>query len=262
MATRLKQAIYQSLHTLLSSMYKGDGTSTAPATIANIAGLQTQAIFFDTDGIGQWDGILGRAEFEEKLIPLLEYVLSRVPNNQPLADILSKIKNGEALVENIAVPQQFNGTIKQDGKIKIFICYQPEVEDYKKDIIDYLTIYLTHPQLVEHEFFDMQKDVKVTDDKMDVLKGQLLTSDLVILLLSKDFLVRDKAICYDPLTLMAKEAGKKIAPIIVKPAPVERFRYISNLQMLPRDMPLSLQPDKETAINNIAEELFEVIKKI
>lgn len=263
MATRLKPEIYESLHALLSSMYKGDGTSTEPATIANIAGLKTQAINFDTDGIGQWDRILSRAEFEEKLIPLLEFVLSKVRNNQSLIDITAKVKSGEAFVENVSLPAEFKEQIKQSGKAKLFICYQPEVEEYKTEILDYLTIYLTQPELIEHEIFDMQKDVKVTNDKMEVLKRELLSSDLLILLLSKDFLIRDKGICYDPLTLMAKEAGKKIAPIIVKTAPVERFRYIANLQMLPRDyVPLSLQQNRETVVNDIAEELFEVIQRI
>jgi hypothetical protein len=262
MATRLKPEIYQSLHTLLASMYKADGTSMAPATIANLAGLQTQAIHLNVDGITQWDRILSRAEYEEKLTPLLDYILTRVAD-QSLADINTKIKSGEALVENISVAAEFKGSIKQGGKVKVFLCYQPEVNEYKTELLDYLTIYLTQPDRFNFEIFDMHESVRVTDDRMEVLKHELLTCDLVVLLLSKAFFVREKGICYEPLTLMAKEAGKKIAPIIVMTAPVERFNYIANLQMLPRDyVPLSLQQNRETVVNDIAEELSEVIREI
>lgn len=263
MPTRLKPDLYQLLHNRLTQLFPGDGSGTSPATIAKLGELDTAAINFNGDGITVWDRILSHAEQEEKIAHLLEVIRGRYPNDPLIQELITGIGNGAVLITAPAIQYASSGVVKQGGSVKVFINYHQEVESYKEKIVDYLTTYLTLPDPFPATLFDMHKDVLVTDNRMEKLKEELVTSDLVLLLLSNGFLVRDKGICYDPLTLMALALKKKIAPILVTPAPVERIKIISGLKMLPRnDEPLSAQADLDSAVNNIAQELFDVIQKI
>ena len=256
MAKHLKQDIYQDLLHRLTFLFPGTPTTTALSTLADSGELEIGRINFIGDGFSVWDRILSRAESEDKVDRLL-IGTKRFSNDDLVNGILNKVQSGEAFIAPANVDLQKSGVVKDAGRVRVFINYDKSDEACKSQLLKIIRVLALLPDPFPVDFFDVETDSTAGLNRPELIKQEIEKSDIVLLLISIDFMTGP---CYNT-TLMAADLKKYLAPVVVRPCPVERIKTIAPLQMLPRDgKPLSQR--EESVYNIVAEEIFELIKKI
>jgi len=260
MAKHLTPDIYQSLLTRLSELFPGTSTTVAISTVAKDAGLDVSRIFFGTNAYSVWDTILCRTEVEEKIGELLKAVQQIYKNDNIVNSILQKVDSPEIYIATPEVQQEKIGMIKEGGKLRVFINYDKADAAFKEKLINYTLPYIMFPDPLPVVFFDVVNDMLPGDNKQDKAQEELERSDVVLLILSNDFLLKENGFCYT-LTHTAHELRKVLAPIKMRPAPIERIKQVSGLKILPEDEPPLASRD-EDEYDAVARRIFDLIQSL
>ncbi|HYE55709.1 MAG TPA: toll/interleukin-1 receptor domain-containing protein [Chitinophagaceae bacterium] len=262
MTRHLKPEIYQNLLTTLARLFPGPAGQgfISPYIVVQNAQLDIARLPPNVNTYSLWDKILSLAEHEGKIPALLKEVQAFFRQDEVVNETIEKLERGDAYVSKPVIDPGKAGVIREGGKIRIFINYDKADKTYKDKLIDYLTPYINFPEPLPVVFFDLVDDIPAGADATQVIKQEIERADIMLLLLSNDFLVKNRGLCYN-IMLTANELGKKLAPIIMRSAPVERIKLIARLQMLPRNgEQLALKDD--AAYDAIAGEIFNVIQKL
>jgi hypothetical protein len=260
MVKHLTPAIYESLLNRLSELFPGTPTTVALSTVARQGGLDISKIKFFDAAYSVWDAMLSRAEVEEKIMELLKAAQHFYKDDDVINNSLEKALSGEAYIAQSEVKAEKHGVLKEDGKLRIFINYDKGDAACKEKLINFIVPYIKFPIPLPVVFFDVITDILAGSDKQQIAREELERSDVVLLLLSNDFLLKEDGFCYN-LALTAKEFGKVLAPVKVRPAPIERIKLISSLKMLPYDEPPLATRDDDT-YDKTAGEITKLIEKL
>lgn len=258
----LAPAMYDALLNRLSQLFPGTPSTVSLSTVARDAGLDVSKIHFFADAYSVWDAILSRAEVEDKIEDLLKKVHEFYEEDDLINKAISGAESGEAYITPTvsAEDQVVKRGLQSPGKLKVFVNYNRNDAAYKEKLINFTLPYIRFPEPLPVAFFDVVDDILAGSDRMEKAREELGSSDLVLLLLSNDFLLKENGFCYD-LTLTAKELGKILAPIKVRPAPIERIKLIASLKMLPEDEPPLANRDEDT-YDETAHEIFNLIEDL
>jgi hypothetical protein len=141
---------------------------------------------------------------------------------------------------------------------KVFISYCHQDEQYKDQLIAHLTT-LKRRGLIQ-EWHDRM--LLPGEDWDGIIKQELLDADIILLLISADFLHSNY--CYDIEVTKAVERHNHgdtiVIPIILRPCDWKDLPF-SQIHGLPKDAkPISLWPDKDEGYLNIIEGIKSAIK--
>jgi len=144
--------------------------------------------------------------------------------------------------------------------VKIFYSYAHEDEAYRNELSTYLGILKQNSKIVEwHE-----RKIKPGSNFNVEISNKIETSDIIIFLISKDFLNSDY--CFgvevEKAFLLHKQGRIEIVPILLKPCLFEESRF-SQLQIIPRDaQPISTSTLNEKTFNDVAKEIRDIVNDV
>lgn len=141
---------------------------------------------------------------------------------------------------------------------KLFISYAHEDELFKEKLSKHLSL------LKRRNVVDAWSDRMITpgDEWKQEIDTELETADIVLLLVSSDFLASDY--CYDVemnRAMVRHGAGDvRVIPIIVRPVDWTTAPF-AKLQALPRNaIPISQWPNEDAAFDDIAKGIRDVVE--
>ena len=146
---------------------------------------------------------------------------------------------------------------KQGRMVKIFYCYDPKDKTFLDDLEKCLTVLKRSGQVStwgEHE-------IQGGADREHEIELHLRKSDVVLLLVSPDFLASDHCQMIQQEAMELREANKSfsVIPIILRHATWEQDT-IGKLQPLPKDgRPVSAWEDRDKAFKHVVEEIKKVV---
>jgi hypothetical protein len=144
--------------------------------------------------------------------------------------------------------------------VRIFYSYAHEDERYVEKLRNQLRI-LQHQGLIK-EFYDRQ--ITAGRNWESVIDEHLESSDIILLLISDDFLASDYCWGHEMKRALARDkAGEaRVIPIAIRDVDWKGAPF-AHLQGLPKDMkPIAQWPDPDGAFRNIAENLRKVFEEI
>lgn len=144
--------------------------------------------------------------------------------------------------------------------LKVFYSYSHVDEPYRIELEKWLKIF--ERQGLIDDWSDRQ--ITAGDEWKTEINENLVQSQIIILLVSPDFINSDY--CYDIETATAIDLDKQkkasVVPVIIRPC-LFRETNFSYLQALPKDaLPVSKWPDKDEAWLNVSEGLKKLILEI
>lgn len=144
--------------------------------------------------------------------------------------------------------------------LKVFYSYAHIDEPYRIELEKWLKLF------ERNGLIDDWSDRQITagDEWKDEINENMLHSQIIILLVSPDFINSDY--CYDIETATAIDLDKKkkasVVPVIIRPC-LFRDTKFSYLQALPKDaLPVSKWADKDDAWQNVSEGIKKLIGEI
>ena len=141
--------------------------------------------------------------------------------------------------------------------IKLFYSYSHEDKDFRDKIAKHLDV------LREKELISEWYDGKILPGSKlnDEIKAEMLSSDIILLLLSSNFLASGS--CKEEMkeALRLSEEGISVIPIVLTPCAWKDVKGISELMALPDDgIPIADWPSREEAFLNIYKGIKSVIE--
>lgn len=145
--------------------------------------------------------------------------------------------------------------------LEVFISYSQKDENFRDTLVTFLTpLELDSIVRIWHD----QKLVPGQDWDEEITK-KLTSSDIVLLLLSADFLASDY-IRIKELKIAFDRHEKReavVIPIVVRPCPWKRYKKLSELQALPKGgKAISTWENEDEAFNNVFEGIEKAITQI
>ena len=143
--------------------------------------------------------------------------------------------------------------------LKLFISYAREDEDYKIALEKRLKPY------VRNNIIESWSDRAITPGSVweDEIKQKMNASDVILFLISPDFLASDYIHDVEIVKALARyDAGQlRIIPIVVRPSDLSQLK-ISKFQALPKDArPISKWDDKDEAWLNVIQGLKRIFNQ-
>jgi hypothetical protein len=144
----------------------------------------------------------------------------------------------------------------QKKTVQIFYHYHPADNAYARDFEKCLTLL---KQLREVSIWSNKEIVPGSETEV-ILTQQLELSDIVFLLVSRDFLVDDSCRQIQKVAMEHRQTHKiSVIPLILRPSPW-KSTPLGDLQPLPRnEKPISKWSNRDDAFENITEEITEII---
>ena len=146
--------------------------------------------------------------------------------------------------------------------IKLFYSYSQIDEKYRDDLEKSLKMLSRYDDLIEWHF----RDISPGEDWDKEIRLELESADIILLLISRDFLASDY--CYDIEVLQAMkqyESGQSIViPVILRECDWKHENCpFKKLQAIPKNgHPISQWADRDTAFNDVTQRLKEAIVDI
>lgn len=157
-----------------------------------------------------------------------------------------------------ATPQETATVIDKDAPVRIFISYAHVDEDFKKELL--LTLSPMINQTKEIEIWE-DRQIVAGDDWSSDIKGQLSKADLMICLVSKNFLA--SKFCIEKEVSSAIEQQKYLLPVLLRSCAWKDFPFLSSRQVIPRDNQSIMSfKDQDEAYQKVYEEIKRLVKQI
>lgn len=144
--------------------------------------------------------------------------------------------------------------------VKIFFCYAHEDEEFLNKLKTHLR------PLQRQGLIDVwhDRDISAGTEWEEEIGGQLNTAQIILLLVSPDFMNSDY--CYGIEMNLAIERHKRkearVIPIILRPVYWKGAPF-SNLQTLPKyGKPVTSWSNQDEAFNDLANQIIEVVKEL
>ena len=142
--------------------------------------------------------------------------------------------------------------------VRIFISYAHVDEDFKKELL--LTLSPMINQTKEIEIWE-DRQIIAGDDWSSDIKEQLAKADLIICLVSKNFLA--SKFCIEKEVSSAIEQQKYLLPILLRSCAWKDFPFIASRQVIPRDNQSIMSfRDQDEAYQKVYEEIKRLVKQI
>ena len=212
----------------------------------------------------------------KEMVPLPEYPDATVPYQKLLVMEQNGIRRfpeaiGERLVE-VDVDELLNGVdldntlrirrvIDEPGRaVRLFYSYSHKDERFRNELETHLKL-LQRQRLLEtwHD-----RKIEAGDDWKKSIDDNLKRADIILLLVSADFIASDY--CYEvemKTALGRHDNGEaRVVPVIVRTVNLKNTP-IARLQALPKDAkPVSLWRDRDSAWRNVAERIESLAEEI
>jgi hypothetical protein len=140
---------------------------------------------------------------------------------------------------------------------KIFISYSHEDENFKKKFLKHLASL----QRTKGTFVWEDRDIEAGTDWKTTIDSNLQTADIILLLISSDFIASSYCYSVEMKAAMSRHAKgeAKVVPIILRPTELEGTPFMQ-LQALPRDAKaVSKWPDPDEAWVNVIKEIKRLL---
>ncbi len=145
-------------------------------------------------------------------------------------------------------------------ELKIFYCYAREDEALRKE----LEIHLSGMKRQYRLKYWHDHAINAGEDWAKAIDENLNTADLILLLISPNFLASDY--CYSKEMQRALERDKqgscRVVPILLRPVYWEDMPF-THLQLLPTDAkPITRWPDRDDAFHDVVTGIAQVVKTL
>jgi hypothetical protein len=148
--------------------------------------------------------------------------------------------------------------VPQDAPVRVFISYAHVDEDFKKELL--LTLSPMISQTKEIEIWE-DRQIVAGDDWNSDIKEQLTKADLMICLVSKNFLA--SKFCIEKEVSSAIEQQKYLLPVLLRSCAWKDFPFLSSRQVIPRDNQSIMSfKDQDEAYQKVYEEIKRLVKQI
>jgi len=148
--------------------------------------------------------------------------------------------------------------VPQDAPVRVFISYAHVDEDFKKELL--LTLSPMISQTKEIEIWE-DRQIVAGDDWSSDIKEQLTKADLMICLVSKNFLA--SKFCIEKEVSSAIEQQKYLLPVLLRSCAWKDFPFLSSRQVIPRDNQSIMSfKDQDEAYQKVYEEIKRLVKQI
>lgn len=145
--------------------------------------------------------------------------------------------------------------------LKVSCCYDHADKQF-------LSKLLTHMKLLERqELITLWKDTDISagTNWREQIKAALNTAQIILLLVSPDFIASD--FCYENEMTLAMERHKRkeahVIPIILRPSEWQKEPLLSSLEVLPADgLPITRWSDEDDALLNIVVGIRKVVEEL
>ncbi len=142
---------------------------------------------------------------------------------------------------------------------RVFYSYSHEDETLRKKLGTYLAPLKQQNRIVEW----CDRDIEAGANWASEIKQELRTADLILLLVSAEFLASEYCFGVEVEEAMArlKRGEVKVVPVLLKPCMWQESRF-SELQIIPRDAkPVISCPSIEQALTDVAEEIRNLVSE-
>lgn len=161
---------------------------------------------------------------------------------------------------SVVVTKQMEETavVQKDAPVRIFISYAHVDEDFKKELL--LTLSPMINQTKEIEIWE-DRQIVAGDDWSTDIKAQLVKADLMICLVSKNFLA--SKFCIEKEVTSAIEQQTYLLPVLLRSCAWKDFPFIASRQVIPRDNQSIMSfKDQDEAYQKVYEEIKRLVKQI
>lgn len=142
---------------------------------------------------------------------------------------------------------------------KLFYSYSHKDEDFRDEIAKHLDIF------TEKGLLDQWHDRKILSGSKlnDEIRAEMLSSDIILLLLSSNFLASESCKKEMREALRLSENGTCVIPVVLTPCAWKDVKGVRELMALPADgRPVTDWPNRDKAFLDIYEGVKEVIKEM
>lgn len=152
-------------------------------------------------------------------------------------------------------------TAENESGLAIFISYSSEDQYFRDKMVTFLT------PLEFDGIINVWHDQKITPgwDWNEEITKKLTSSDIVLLLLSANFLASDYIRINELKTALERHEKREavVIPIVIRPCPWSRNQNLTKLLALPRNGdPISIWPNEDSAFLHVFEEIEKAITQI
>jgi hypothetical protein len=181
----------------------------------------------------------------------------------PDSYLVNEMTTGVRTVHELYLPHfsQFIGSLKAErGATRIAFSYSHKDEGVRNDLE-------THLKLLErHGLISSWHDRKIMPGQMwkDVIDESFKTADIIILLISAEFIASDYCYEVEMKTALERHGNGEawLVPIIVRDCQWKKTPF-GGLQVLPKDgKPVNSWPDRDEVLRSIADEIEKIIETL
>ncbi|MCP5047132.1 MAG: toll/interleukin-1 receptor domain-containing protein, partial [bacterium] len=145
---------------------------------------------------------------------------------------------------------------------KIFISYSHQDETWKNRLVTQLKVL----EMEAHCEVWHDREIRAGDDWLPGIETALAEADVAVLLVTADFLTSQFITEEEIPTLLKRreEDRLRVIPVIVKPSPWKRVKWLSPIQARPKDGKALSGFDEhgaDTELANLAEEIYDLIEE-
>ena len=187
---------------------------------------------------------------------LIDHGSYSISLNQINNSILS-LTNETDFVEKESISHTASKQAKKSGQKSIFFSYSHK----DKDLQQRLKVFLSPLRRSAKISVWSDEEIKAGDEWDAKIKDRLRSADIILLLVSADFLASDYIYEVELETAMQRhdEGSAIVVPIILKPCQWKDMQF-GKLQALPAGAkPITDWPDRDAAFNNVAEGIRRLI---
>lgn len=141
----------------------------------------------------------------------------------------------------------------------VFISYSRKNEDWKNKVVEHLAV-LEHEGLLE--IWDDQR-IDAGDDWLPEIERAMSRATVAVLLISAPFLTSNfiRKMEVPELLKRRQEEGLRVIPFIIKPCPWEQVKWLSRMQLRPKNgQPVPLE-EADAAVAELVKEIAQLINK-
>lgn len=207
----------------------------------------------------QWAQARGQSE------QLMSAATNMNPDNPQLRSFVAQCQNSQSPAQQISTQSsttaESTSTVKaSNSKITVFFSYSHKDEDLRDELATHLSM-LKRKNIIE-DWHDRQ--ITAGSDWANAISANLDTADIVLLLVSANFLASDY--CYDKEMTRAMERNASgvaiVIPIILKPCDWHDAPF-GKLQALPKNTkPVTTWDNRDEAFLDIAQGIRVAVERL
>jgi hypothetical protein len=182
-------------------------------------------------------------------------------------EVISEFEAGGSLQvdSKTALPQKSSGplslVLEPTRTIKIFYSYAPEDEKLRQQLEKQLRI-LRYNGLITEWY---NREISAGEDKESEITEQLNSADIILLLVSTDFIASDYCYGFEVKRAMERHnlGDARVIPVILRPVFDWKNTPFGKLQVLPKnENPVVKWSNQDAAFANVAEGIKNVVEEM